>query len=203
MRKSAEKRAFKIILDKYQADPEGFLKYLPELTGIVDTSSPGARVTRSPFGLTERERKHHVGNLARILAASQAGINDESEAIRALEHCATLIRDDSLPTEYDHVTLVALLKPILGKSPGSFKAISTVTIKGAEQREVINHVSLIRGVVLNLDRNAELVSVTVTPRKVRERRKLLAIIGVARDSEPDVALRHDHYLTQVDPHATA
>ena len=203
MRESAEKRAFEIILAKYEADPEGFLKYLPELTGIVDASSHGARVTRSPFGLTERERKHHVESLESIVAKLQSDKDKQPDAIRALQHCATLIQDDSLPAEYDHATLVALMKPILGKSPGSFKAISTVTIKGAEQREVINHVSLIRGVVLNLDRNAQVVSITVTPRKVRERRKLLEIVGVARDSEPDVALRHDHYLTQVDPHATA
>jgi hypothetical protein len=112
-----------------------------------------------------------------------------------------LVQDDSLPEDVDYETLVSLLRAAIGKSPGSFKSVKIVPIKDGEGRELINHVSLVRGVVLDLDRDMRLVSITVTPRKVRERRKLLRFVGIGKDIASDVALRHDDYLAEIEPHA--
>ena len=93
-----------------------------------------------------------------------------------------------------------LLKSAIGKSPGSFTKNSTVLIDETRKGDPGYHASVIRGVVLNLDTEMRLVSITVTPRRFRERKKMMSLVGIGRDPKSDVARRHDDYLAEMSPH---
>jgi hypothetical protein len=195
-----EKPLIEALLAKYRADPEGFRSYLPDVSQMLDELNPfGRPISRSPFGLTEGERTHHQNRLQELLAKAPL---TKDQAVSALEHWATLVRDDNLPLFGQSEHLLPLLKAVLGKAPSSFKSVSRVPIKERQDKEAIISVSVRRGVVLELDRNMQLVSVLVNPKMVRERQKLLAFVGAGHDPNPDVALRHDDYLTEAFNHAT-
>ena len=199
MKNQSEKRLGDLLLAKYQADPEGFRSYLPEVAQLLDPVRPPQGSPRSPSGLTARERAHHINVLRGVLEKLSKDSIPPQEAVRGLEHCATVIQDDSLPEEVRYQVLVSLVKAAIGKSPGSFKSTQIVPVPGGGKREVMNHVPVVRGAVLDLDRDMRLTSITITPSKVRERRKLLGFVGSGRDTDPEVALRHDEYLAKV-PH---
>lgn len=140
--------------------------------------------------------------LTETLAAVASGDATPAKAVKGLEHCAFLIRDDSLPPEADYESLCALFKAAFGKRPASFK--KSQEIKVADDRtadDVVHRFSLVRGVSLEFDREMRLISVSVSPRKVMRRRKLLSFVGAGHDAEPDVAQRHDEYLARISPHA--
>lgn len=135
------------------------------------------------------------------MAAVASGAATPAQAIKGLEHCAFLIRDDSLPSEADYESLCALFKAAFGKRPTSFK--KSETLRAPDRRsadDVVHKFALVRGVSLELDREMRLISVSVSPRKVKQRRKLLSFVGAAQDAESDVAQRHDEYLARVNPH---
>ena len=194
-----EESAFEILVSKYQANPIWFEKHLPDIAQIMqDAVSPPLRY-RSPFVLTEREREFHIDALPDKDAIGKLGRED---AIEALEHCAYLIRDDSLPGYMRYEAFASLFKTVSGKAPGAFRKSTTLPINEMRVAESAHHVSIIRGVVLDLDAEMRLVSITVTPRKFRERKKMLSIVGIGRDPKSDVARRHDDYLAEQSPHGS-
>lgn len=187
---------------KYRSEPEKFRSYLPEVAQALDSLNPPRRPGRSPFGLTERERRHHQQALKQIVEVE--GAESVEQAVKALEHCVALIQDDSLPEEVKYKTLVKLFRAAVGRPLSSFKALETIAV--ADNRspaDAVTKVSLVRGVSLDLDQEMRLVSITVLPSKVRQRRKLLAFVGIGQDAKSDVALRHDEYLAEQDPHASS
>ena len=140
--------------------------------------------------------------LTETLAAVASGAATPADAVKGLEHCAFLIRDDSLPAEADYETLCALFKAAFGKRPASFKKSAALKVAaGRTADDVVHKFSLVRGVSLEIDREMRLISVSVSPRKVKQRRKLLSFVGAAQDAESDVAQRHDEYLAMISPHA--
>ena len=148
------------------------------------------------------QTKQAQSALIETLAAVASGAATPADAVKGLEDCAFLIRDDSLPVEADYESLCALFKAAFGKRPASFK--KSQEIKVADDRtaaEVVHRFSLVRGVSLDLDREMRLISVSVFPHIVKQRRKLLAFVGAAQDAESDVAQRHDDYLARINPHA--
>ena len=197
---SPEKVAFQLLISKYQADPSWFDQHLPEIGKIVRQAALPSRPSRSPFGLTSRERAYHIEAL---LGTKPMDKPSPQDAIEALEHCASLIEDDSLPDCMDHESLVSLFRAAFGKSPGSFRKNTTIFTEGICDVEPAYHISLVRGVVLNLDLEMRLVSVTITPRKFRERKKLMSIVGIGHDPNPDVSIGHDDYLAEQSPHASS
>ena len=150
---------------------------------------------------SERELAYHKDGLSAVLGKLDAGTVTAEEAGKGLQHCANLIRDDNLPDEAGYETLKGLIRAALGKSPGSYRAKTTVPL-GAGSGRVLEQVSAIRGVSLDLDRERRLVSISIHPGKVRERRQLMKFVGASKDSEPDVAARHDDYLAMQEPHGT-
>lgn len=187
---------------KYRSEPEKFRSYLPEVAQTLDRLDPPRPPGRSPFGLTERERRHHQQALVQILKAE--GMPSAEEAFKGIEHCATLIQDDSLPEECDHKTLVKLFKAAVGKAPSSFRAQETIEVAAdRSSADAVAKVSLVKGISLDLDWEMRLVSITVAPGKVRQRRKLLSFVGIGQDTQSDVALHHDKYLAEQDPHASS
>ena len=192
-----------VLRAKYSAEPQKFRAYLPDVAQMLDRMSPPRRPSRSPFGLTVRERAFHQSSLAEILSRLTEDALSSDRAIKGLEHCATLIEDDSLPEYVRHDVLVKLLKSAIGKSPGTFKKNETIRIAESQPSEdVVNRVSLVRGVYLELDRESRLVSISVVPREVKERKKLLAIVGMIDDPVSDMSTRYEDYLylPETDPH---
>ena len=51
--------------------------------------------------------------------------------------------------------------------------------------------------VADLDLEMKLVSVTVTPRLIREGNKMMGIVGIASDARDDVSVKHDDYLAEI------
>ena len=146
-------------------------------------------------------QERRLAELAEVFEKLNKGLVTTEEAARGLHHCAALIMDDSLPEEADYERLKSLIRVALGKSPGSYKSKATVQI-GEGIGDICERVSAIRGVYLDLDRRRRLVSVSIHPRKVRERRGLMQFVGASKDPESDVSSRHDDYLVSEDPHGT-
>ena len=139
------------------------------------------------------------------------GTITEAEAVDGLLHCAHLIWDGSLqytgesevvnggmPHEMGHEVLRDLVTAAIGRSPASYSARTAIAI--GDGGEAVDRVSLIMGVFLELDGDGRLVSISIDPTRIRKRRRLMEFVGAGRDSEADVALRHDDYLAMQDPH---
>ena len=205
-----EERVIDLLQAKRRKDPEGFREYLPDVAALLPEPPPRVSRARPAFGLTERELSYHRAGLLGVLTKLDDGAITAEDAVKGLEHCATLIRDDlpysgELADGYDplghemgHEVLLALVRAALGKSPGSYKSKTTVHL--GKDSAVLEQVSVIMGVLLDLDRNGRLVSVSIDPGKYRKRRKLMKFVGASMDPETDVAARHDYYLAMQDPH---
>ena len=204
-----EKRLIDLLQAKYREDPKGFRKYLPGAAELLPEQPRTRSRARATFGLTERERSYHRAGLSEVLGKLDEGTITADEAVKGLQHCAALIKDDNLPYGWDenlshemgYEVKKGLLRAALGKSPGSYKSKTTVPVSG-DGGPILESVSVIMGVFLDLDRNRRLVSVSIDPGKYRARRKAMAFVGASRDN-PDVALRHDDYLAMQDPHGNA
>ena len=148
------------------------------------------------------QTKQAQSALTETLAAVASGAATPAKAVKGLEHCAFLIRDDSLPSEADYEFMCALFKAAFGKRPASFKKSQEIKVTADRTADdVVHKFSLVRGVSFELDREMRLISVSVSPHKVMRRRKLLSFVGAAQDAESDVAQRHDEYLARISPHA--
>ncbi len=194
-----EKHLVDLLQAKRHEDPEGFRRFLPEVAELLPEPPTRRSRLRSTFGLTERERSFHRAGVAEALAKLEGGAITADGAAKGLQHCANLIRDDVFTDEVDYETSRLLVKAALGKSPGSYKSKTTVPM-GIGGGEALEQVAVLRGVYLDLDSEMRLVSISINPAKVREWKKLMAIVGIGKDPERDVALRHDDYLAMQDPH---
>ena len=199
---SQEKRLIGLLQAKYRKDPIGFRKYLPGAAELLPEPSPSRAMRRSAFGLTEQEVAFHRAGLGEGLSKLEEASITAAEAAKALQHCAALMEDDNLPDQAGHEALKGLVSARIGKSPGSYKSKTTVPL-GKDGGEVHEQISIVRGVYLDLDRDKRLVSISLNPRKVRDRRRLMEFVGAGRDAEVDVAAKHDDYLAMQDPHGTA
>ena len=197
-----EKHIIDLLQAKRRKDPDGFRKYLPDVARLLPDPPIERAKPRPPvFALTEQERSYHKAGLSDALSKLQEGIITPEDAAKGLQHCANMLKDDifSLPEEADHDTLKALIRAVVGKSPGSLKSKTTVPLEQDGQGPVVEQVSVILGVYLDLDENGQLVSISIDPVEVRKWPKIMKFVGASRD-EPDVALRHDYYLSLQDPH---
>lgn len=206
-----ESRLIDLLQAKYREDPKGFRDYLPGAAELLPVERARQSKPEHPVRLTERELAYHRTGLSEVLGKLDKGVITARDAVKGLQHCAMLIKDDNLHYGWDenlshemgYEVKKDLLKAALGKSPGSYKAKTTVPIGEAGGDPVLESISVIRGVHLNLDSDERLVSIYIHPGKYRERRKLMAFVGASRDPMRDVALRHDDYLYLADPHGNA
>ena len=206
-----ESRLIDLLQAKYSEDPKGFSDYLPGAAELLPEEPPKQSRPEHPVRLTERKLSCHRAGLSAVLGKMDEGAITAEEAVKGLQHCAALIKDDNLHYGWDenlshemgHEVKKGLLRAALSKSPGSYKSKTTVPICEDSGGPVLESISVIRGVYLNLDSNERLVSIYIHPGKYRERRKLMEFVGASRDPMPDVALRHDDYLYMADPHGNA
>lgn len=196
-----ERNLIELLQARYREDPKGFREYLPGVAELLPESSTARGETKSPFGLTKSDIAFHRAGLADVLDKMETGSTTAREAVKALQHCAALIVDDNLPEETNYEKLKRLISTGIGRSPESFKSEATIQI-GERNGDVHERVSAIRGVYLELDRRRRLVSISINPRKVRERRELMRFVGASKDPDPHVSSRHDDYLASEDPHGT-
>ncbi len=205
-----DKRVIDLLQVKRRQDPTGFREYLPDVDDILPELLPSQGRPVAAFGLTERELAYHREGLSVVLRALDDGTLTSKDALRGLQHCAALIKDDSLqytsedseddlPYKMDYDVLKALVRAAIGKSPGSYKAKTSIPV-GSGRSAVLERVSVIMGVHLELGRDGQLVSIAINPGRFKERRKLMKVVGIGSDPEPDVAARHDLYLAMQDPH---
>lgn len=196
-----ERNLIELLQSRYREDPNGFREYLPGVAELLPEMSPRQGRRKPPFGLSEAEIAFHRAGLADVLHKMETGSVTEREAIEALQHCAVLIVDDSLPEDVNYEKLKRLIITVIGRSPESFKSEATIQV-GEGNGDVHERVSAIRGVYLDLDRDRRLVSVTINPRRVRDRHALMEFVGASKDPEPLASTRHDDYLASEDPHGT-
>ena len=194
---TVERQAFELLVARYKSDRAWFDTNWSELGELLAnvTARPGK--TASSFGLTENERRFRIDALKGIIASEHL---TPDNAVTALEHCASLLRDDWTVKGVPVEERARLFKAYAGKAHTSFKRNTTIPTVDANDSEAAHHISLLRGVALNMDVNMRLLSITVTPRKVREVKKLMSIAGIGSDSATDVARRHDDYLAEASPH---
>ena len=188
---------------EYRADAEKFRAYLPAVAAMLDAMNPLPRPSEPPFELTEHEQTHHREALTKMLQGLDGGSMSSKQAVKALEHCANLILDGSLLADVKHETRVQLIKAVLGKSPESFTKDTTILIvDDASETPIANKASIVRGVYLELDKEMRLISISISPEKVKEFHWLMGIVGIGRDidGKRDVSIRHDDYLAEIDPH---
>ena len=196
---SPEKATFELLVSKYRNDPKMFERHFPDVGQIMRQVVEPSRVSRPHFSLTEREKAHHIEAISAVVGSPEPSSQD---AVNALESCAILIQDDFMTPHVDHQLAVSLFKAAFEKSPGSIGKNTSFPIESHGTGEPIYHSSLVRGVVADLDLEMRLVSITVTPRKVREGNKMMGIVGIGHDSCTDVAARHDDYLAEQTPHGS-
>ena len=195
--RKTESAVFRHMLSRYEVDPDWVKRNLPEIGEILSQAVSSPRTTRSPFVLTERERAFHIESLPGV---EDLDTLQPEDAIKALERCAALILDDSLPFAFNHRALTRLFVAAFGVSPRSFDSDATLAVDGRNGEDAARSASMTRGVILNLDGDMRLVSATIIPHKIRERDMLMSIVGIGHDSKRDVAARHDDYLAEISPH---
>ncbi|MBM3942366.1 MAG: hypothetical protein FJ316_05490 [SAR202 cluster bacterium] len=113
------------------------------------------------------------------------------DAIKGLEHGATLLIDDFSPGYPPRQELLKLVRRATGIVPRKEgKPVEKVLSEGEASRVV----SVVRGVDLHLTWDLKLVKVSLDPRQWRLRSQALGFAGLAADRAADVAQQHDRYL---------
>lgn len=190
-----------LILAKFRIDPDGLRRCLPEVAKAIDIAYPTRQSPRSPFGLTERERAYRLNTLESIIKSLSSEEVNRQDALKALEHCAVLIEDDNLPSMIERRILLRLLGLSLGKPLSEVTADTTIEILQNTDGTAVNHITLLRGVVLNLTQDMHLVSVSVIPQRVKESPRAMRFIGMLEEAASgSVGLQDIH---REDKHATS
>ncbi len=193
-RRTLEKAAFDLLVTKYRANPKSFERQFSDVGQIVRQAVEPRRVSRPSFRMTEREKRHHTDSLNAILDMEEIPPQD---ATRGIEHCAVLIQDELLTPHVNRDRVLTLFKAAYGKSLESARKNTVIPVEGRGTGDPVYHSSLLRGVVADLNLDMRLVSITITPRKIREGKKMMSIVGIAHDSCDDLSIRHDDYLAEI------
>jgi len=179
------------LINKYQADLERFRSYLPEIAQELEKILTSQTKKSHTSALTELERERLCKALLQLLDGRSLS---SGEAVQALEYCATLVQDESLPQEVDRKTLLRLLHQAAGISFSKVKKTTKIPVR---EGEAIKEVALLRGVYLQLTWNDRLVAISIFPSKLKERTRALKFVGIAKDTASDVSQRHDVFLAEV------
>jgi len=191
-RQTRQEHILGVLLNKYRADPEKFRSCLPEVAQELQELLQGRRKGghRGVRVLTDLERERLQKSLAQLLKREK--LSGEG-AIQALEYCATLVQDGSLPPEVNRQTVLRLLHQVIGKPLSRMKKATTIPLRDGE---AVSEVPVLRGVHLHVSWKHQLLSISISPSKFKERSKALGFVGVAKDTATDVAQRHDVYLAE-------
>lgn len=177
----------------FQENPGSFWTALPELANAIElhlqSGSRGrSRVPVFEGYMTEREREFKLNSLAALAGRYQTTSTLEAvEASRALALAAAL---GEHAQTYKGI-LLEIAQMALGLSLTSDKPEKITISKGKSEHHTFE---LVRGVTLSLAWDGALVAMRFDPIEYRRRQKALSFVGIAADSNTDVARNHDAYL---------
>lgn len=176
-RKNQRDYVLQVLINKYRVDPDGFRSYLPEITQQIEmvVSSPIKRSHVST--LTELERERLCKALLQIPKDKKAS---KHEAIQALEYCATLMQDESLPDEIDRGVVLGLIQNAAGAPVSKIKKTTKIAVSN---REATKTLAILRGIYLHLTWNDQLVAISFYPWKSRERSEAMKFVGIDKERE--------------------
>lgn len=190
------------VLTHYRLDTEGFRARMPDVAEALDSMFPPHRLSRTPFGLTENERAHRELTLRNLLSDLRRGDISTGDATRTLEQCAVLAEDDSLGLEVDRRTLLQLLRLFLGKPVGSITTATTISATDDTNVKAARHISLLRGIVLDLTTDMRLVSITINPSRIKGRQRIMRFVAMLKPSS-NSSTQRDNSDSETDNHATS
>jgi len=188
--RSQQDHVLQILINKYQADPRRFRSYFPEVAQELEQFLPSQAKKSHSSSLTGLEREHLCKALLQLLGEKKLS---PEKAIQALEYCATLIQDETLPPEVDRRVLLGLLHQATGIPLSKIKKAIKIPV---HEGEAVKEVALLRGVHLHLTWNDCLIAISTFPTKLKERSRALKFVGIAKDTASDVAQNHDAYLAK-------
>ena len=114
----------------------------------------------------------------------------EDDAIHALEDWAALIASGHRPLGLEYEQAAALFRSATQRDLSSFGSSEDILV-GRVAQEPSREVSVIRGMRVKLTDDMRLRSIIVLPDKLAERKRLLAFVGIGKDTATDVAENHD------------
>ena len=170
------------VLAHYRLDTESFRARMPDVAEALDSMFPPPRLSRTPFGLTENERAHRELTLRNLLKDLRRGEISTGDTTRTLEQCAVLAEDDSLGVEVDRRTLLQLLRLFLGKPVSSITTVTTIPATDDTNAKAARHISLLRGIVLDLTTDMRLVSITINPSRIKGRQRIMRFVAMLNPS---------------------
>ena len=173
-------------------DPTAFWSFSPGLASTIEQylqeTAPRRRTPVFEGYMTEREREFKISALSQLIGQYKSGVEFEAdEAARALSLAAAL-RQHAQPHKN---TLLELATKVLGLPLTSDKPEKVSIVKGKSEHHTFE---LVRGVTLSLAWDGALVAMRFDPIEYRRRQKALSFVGIAADSNTDVARNHDAYI---------
>lgn len=176
-RKNQRDYVLQVLVNKYRVDPDRFRSYLPEIAQQIEmvVSSPIKRSHVST--LTELERERLCKALLQIPKDKKAS---KHEAIQALEYCATLIQDESLPDEIGRRVMLGLIQNAVDTPVSKIKKTTKITVDRGEATKTL---AISRGIYLHLTWNDKLVAISIFPWKSKERSEAMKFVGIAGEKD--------------------
>lgn len=173
-------------------NPAAFWSLSPELASVIEqylqATGPRRRVPVFEGYMTEREREFKTSALSQLIGQYKNGVELEAdEAARALSLAAALGQHAQPHKD----TLLELVTTVLGLPLTSDKPEKVSIAKGKPEHHTFE---LVRGVTLSLAWDGALVALRFDPIEYRRRQKALSFVGIAADSNTDVARNHDAYI---------
>jgi hypothetical protein len=163
---------FQILINKYRVNPETLRCCLPEVIPEIEKLVSASNRRSNVSGLTEIERERLLSFLFHIPKDNSV---TKDEAIRALEYCATLIQDESLPNEIDRKVVLTYLHYVINSSLSDIDKKSKITLSDGVEAKTL---AILRGVYLHLTWNDKLIAVSISPTKMKERPHAMRLIGI-------------------------
>lgn len=164
-----------ILINKFRVNPEVFQSYLPEIIPEIEKIVSSTKKRGNASELTEIERDRLYTSL---LCIPRGGLLPRNEAVAALEYCATLIQDESLPDEIDRKVILNFISGAITTSLSNIDKISNIPISDGEETKIL---AVLRGVYLHLTWRDKLVAISISPTKMKERPYAMRFIGIGED----------------------
>ena len=190
--KESQAKIGELAIKLFTDDPAAFWSFSAELADTIEqhlqATAPRRRTPLFEGYMTEREREFKISALSQLIGQYKSGDGLEAdEAARALSLAAALGQDAQPHKD----TLLELVTTVLGLPLTSDKPEKVSIAKGKPEHHTFE---LVRGVTLSLAWDGALVALRFDPIEYRRRQKALSFVGIAADSNTDVARNHDAYI---------
>lgn len=174
-------------------DPSPFWSSMPELANAIElhlqASSTGRK--RAPVFdgyLTERDRETRLSSLAdKVERYESLGTLEREEARKALE-LAAMLQGHAAPYKE---ALLQIVERVLGMPMDSQRLRKLSLLKGKAEHHTFE---LVRGLTLSLTWDGQLIRLELDPKEYQYRRRAMAMVGIGRSGQTDIAVNHDRYL---------